>query len=303
MVASPVYALPPEQESTPETEIRYCAECHRNYRADWETGGHATAFTNEIFQSTWIDQRLDSTCLSCHTTNYNPNTGEYFAENVQCEACHGVTPDDHPENEFIVTASAETCADCHNSTFNEWRASSHAVLETGESVGCETCHDPHGQTLVAETVTALCNDCHLDIEAIDADGNTLANYTELYVHTSHEGAMLGEEEVGCVDCHMSDMSDDGIHQIADHSMNTPTTPCTECHEAVALASGETALISDVDHDETVEDGVAGEDGPEVILTESELQSPPDTTGSLLQGLILGIGLGITFWLVLRGRQG
>lgn len=294
----PVSAAPPLQGG--DHAGQSCAECHLDYAANWQMGVHAEAFTKDSFHTAWQnDHGAAGECLDCHTTLYQPSTGEYFAENVTCEACHGLNPADHPPAPIEIGEEAEMCGNCHVGTFDEWRISPHAVIESetgAASITCATCHNPHGQSIRFETADDLCLSCH---EAAP----------ESYVHLSHAGDEMAE--IACSDCHMfqnqglgAGLPPDEVegHRVPNHTMTVSTEPCVACHEQLsiygdfsmmdvdaALVTERDELLSRVDELETEIAGVLA-DPPQ----------PPVSVVQLTQGLIIGLGVGITLtWVLSR----
>ena len=115
-----VYALDKVCDDRPVTDPDYqtCAECHIDVVADWQDSIHATTYHSPAFQDAIADG-VDSSCLDCHTTCYSPVTGEIGAEGVTCEACHGTTPKNHPEEPVPVLNGVDVCAECHLTTYHE----------------------------------------------------------------------------------------------------------------------------------------------------------------------------------------
>lgn len=295
---SAVLAYQDEPEPPPaDGEVQTCGECHLDYHAAWATGVHAIAYDRASFQDAWVAEDNDPACLSCHTTDYQPALGEYI-ENIQCEACHGHTPENHPPETFIVDTSADTCGDCHLSTFDEWEHSLHAFTDDMGTVGCATCHNPHGQTLRFDTVNGLCINCHKNNEE-----NTHP-YAETYIHVTHNEVAFEGVEVTCASCHMFNNQMDELHQLANHTMETTTVPCVECHETVAEL-GLSELVGNVDvalaeERDALQIRVAD---LEATLAETETEETGGTNFvQLTQGLIVGLGLGLTFLFVTRRRN-
>lgn len=279
-----------------------CAECHLDYTAAWETGVHAIAYTRASFQEALAAEENPEACLDCHTTNYMPNTGAY-TENVVCEACHGLNPADHPPADFVVGTDEQTCGQCHTHTFEEWRRSPHAFTEDMGTVACATCHNPHGQTLRFESSDQLCLNCH------EAAPNT-------YVHLTHNEVSFEnvDVELTCASCHMhraqglgdGTMDDIEGHQIPDHTMTVETVPCTDCHEALSL-TGEFPILVDVDTVLAEERDALRHEVTELqeALSEAEAEAEENQGISfiqLTQGLIIGLGIGITLTWVLVRRE-
>ena len=296
-------AQPPGQGGPEDHTGQSCAECHVDVKSQWETGAHSIAFTRDTFQAAWTDFNNDTSCLDCHTTNYVPPDNTYLSENVVCEACHGLNPADHPPAQFVIDRAPSACRNCHTGTFAEWRRSAHAFTEEMGALGCATCHNPHGQTLRFDEVDQLCLNCH------ETAPNT-------YVHLTHNEVDFGDIKITCASCHMyrvqglGDGTNDDVvaHNIPDHTMQVKTAPCTACHETLS-ATGNFPILVDVDTQ-------LAEERDRLREQVTELESTIDTLGEtqqeaatpnyiqLTQGLIVGLGLGITLvWVFVRRDSG
>src|SRR5690606_24022575 len=64
----------PDGDPTPTPVPQACSECHLDVVSAWETGMHAQAYRDPIFQDAWQINGSDPACLACHTTGYNPRT-------------------------------------------------------------------------------------------------------------------------------------------------------------------------------------------------------------------------------------
>jgi hypothetical protein len=73
----------------------------------WAESPHAHAYDDPYFQEQWEGLGSPDECLACHTTNYIASTGEYSAEGVYCEACHGQTNPNHPPEIIPIQADTE----------------------------------------------------------------------------------------------------------------------------------------------------------------------------------------------------
>jgi hypothetical protein len=203
-------------QGTPTPSPEGCAACHLDVVTAWQSGLHAKAYSDPVFQQAWETQNKNVSCLACHTTGFVPRTGEYAQEGVTCEACHGQTPADHPPAPLTLDPGTETCAVCHATTYTEWQQSAHGQ----QQLGCTTCHNPHPQTLRFGSPNALCLNCHKD---------TRTDYVHL-VHTQQQ----------CTDCHWfhaskADLIAHGISGAlfpTGHSASVGTVACIDCHETI-----------------------------------------------------------------------
>lgn len=80
------------------------------------------------------NEEYRKSCLKCHTTGYDPNTGKYVEEGVTCEACHGAGEifsyfmdiGKAPEGQKIARIGTygtpyNVCGPCHHSRNHEMR--------------------------------------------------------------------------------------------------------------------------------------------------------------------------------------
>jgi len=95
-----------------------CSSCHEGQAQQWNTTGHATAFSS----LTAKNQDYNPECVVCHVTGFGylggfkrPDHSPEMA-NVQCEMCHGAGAEHaaHPAAGYgAITALA--CVNCHTS--------------------------------------------------------------------------------------------------------------------------------------------------------------------------------------------
>ena len=201
-----------DEEVLPEMgDGQTCQDCHLDIAELWGASPHAHAFDDEYFQTKWQGIGEPGECLTCHTTNYEPSTGEYEMEGIACEACHGAVTADHPPELVDIRADTEYCGTCHTTTLSEWHLTSHATA----GVGCMDCHDPHSQNALFEVKDDLCINCHQDS-------------MEKYLEDLHV-----TKGIGCVDCHAlvippETVPDDGIVPTG-HAFNITPGTCVACH--------------------------------------------------------------------------
>lgn len=301
-------AAPPKQDdgnndSDEAVEVQTtkdCQECHLDVAAHWEESPHAHAFDDVVFQERWAGMGEPGECLACHTTNYLASTGEYTAEGVDCEACHGKVTTDHPPEPIPIEADTQFCGECHTTTLGEWRLTGHATAD----VGCMDCHDPHSQGPLFEVPDDMCINCHEE---------SMEDYLEdLHV----------QEGIGCVDCHAlvippDPIPEDGIVPTG-HAFNITTSTCIACHTdtlhagfslpgyehgaKAANGNGEVEITPTLLVEPEVEEGLT----PEQQIQALEARLGSQNVTLLFQGAVVGIALGgTTAWFVahnIRARR-
>ena len=305
--ASPPVA-PTEQTDEPADEplpepVKDCQECHLDVTEHWSHSPHAHAFDDPVFQERWAGLGEQEECLVCHTTDFQQSTGEYAAEGVQCQACHGEATADHPPAPVPIKADTEYCGICHTTTLGEWRLTGHSTSD----IGCTDCHDPHNQQALFEDPDEMCLNCHED---------SMGDYLE---------DMHVQKGIGCVDCHAlvippDEIPDDGIVPTGHSFTITPGT-CVACHtdalhagfslpgyeNGAASATGDdtTFQVSDKTADEDAEPGGREELSPEQRLQTLEAALASQNMSLLFQGAVVGLVLGgSTAWIVAQNvRKG
>jgi predicted CXXCH cytochrome family protein len=186
-----------------------CKICHSSFQNAWEEGAHGQAATSTALWDAWRDQGEEGRCLTCHTTGYDPTTGLWVAEGIDCGACHATGVENHPAEPMPADRSSKFCGNCHTETYFEWQVSAHAKSE----MACLSCHDPHGTQLKAETTSHLCATCHRE-------------RASNFAHSEHSAQGLT-----CADCHLGELEGalgEG-HALRDHSFNVRLHTCNECH--------------------------------------------------------------------------
>jgi nitrate/TMAO reductase-like tetraheme cytochrome c subunit len=265
-----------------------------------------------------------SMCVSCHSDQLESLQHSLHVEailegNTQaavCTDCHGA----HDVRRVVEQRGlvAGVCGDCHTSTLTEFQVSAHSDIGP---LGCGTCHDPHSQQMrIGGEPSETCVNCHKDV-------------SDVWVHTTHlvpAGASetaANRTNVTCVDCHMyvphipeTATLNYGLIPTG-HTMLLDSQPCTACH---ANTSAQSLNITDAvttggilhmpgtgttgSEDDLIEVCVEGEEACEEetgtgsitvsddVPQEEEVLdhgAPSPDYIQLLQGLILGIGFGIT----------
>lgn len=286
---------PPEPEVISPSD---CQECHLDVKNHWQDSPHAHAFDDPYFQERWQGMGQPGECLVCHTTNYQPSTGEYDAEGISCVSCHGEVTTEHPPATVPIKADSEYCGTCHTTTLGEWHQTGHASSE----IGCMDCHDPHSQGALFEVADDLCINCHQES-------------MEKYLEDLHV-----QQGIGCVDCHAlvippDPLPEDGIVPTG-HTFNITPATCVACHTDALHAgfslpgfedgakagngNGEeveiltASLQGDTGGEQATEEGLSPEQ--QIQALEAALASQNVTL--LFQGGIVGLVLGAsTAWFV------
>jgi predicted CXXCH cytochrome family protein len=217
-------ALTPAAQANPASHLADspCVACHDEVQVSWANGPHGQALTDPIFEEAWAAQGKPGACLVCHTTGYDPATGESKAEGVTCEACHGDMNADHPKSPMPVNRSPDLCGRCHSDTrfgWQDWQGSTHYQ----RGMDCAVCHDPHSASLkkvmpkdgspeIADA-SQLCINCHAEV-SMD------------FPYSQHH-----QKGVSCVQCHVDHLEDQDreAHTVPDHSFQASVKTCNTCH--------------------------------------------------------------------------
>jgi hypothetical protein len=294
-----VYPTAAQDKEIIQPAAEDCGACHLNIKDRWRDSAHANAYKDPVFQDWWRGAGQPGECLLCHTTGYNPITGEFKAEGITCEACHGPVNPNHPPEVIPIRSDTEYCGACHTPTHSEWRLSGHAAA----GIGCVSCHDPHDQLPLFPVADDMCINCHQ---------GDMGDYLE----DSHI-----QKGIGCVDCHTlvippAEMPLDGLVPTG-HQFNITPATCVACHTD-ALHSGfslpgwergasvgrvVTPTVTIADRQTAVtQNGARLEQQIQVL--EAALASR--TMSTIFQGGVIGLVLGgATAWIVahnVRRRQ-
>ena len=299
-----VFASPPTRgEDSPAKVLTTedCQECHLDIEENWTHSPHAHAYDDPIFQEQWIGLGSPANCLACHTTNFISSSGEYEAEGVSCQSCHGTATTNHPPEVVYTKADPVSCGTCHTTTLSEWRKTGHAT----SNVGCMDCHDPHSQDLLFENPDDLCINCHQE---------SMGDYlNDLHV----------QKEIGCVDCHAlvippAEAPEDGIVPTGHEFSISPQT-CVACHtdtlhagftlpgyeNGTSEGSGFHAGDSSADEEDSgaqpqVDISTESDLNPSQRIQALETALASSRISNLFQGAIIGLVFGgSTAWIVGR----
>ncbi len=326
-----IYDIPVNPNVTPSGDNSYCAVCHsQEWRAVTLEDGHIL----NLYMTPDIIRRSvhgDSSalgplgCVDCHGEDVFPHNGptptnarSYALETIwKCTKCHtketsdlehglheeailrgnleaAVCTDCHGSHSISPNAAREelvagVCGTCHSSTVQEWRSSAHVDIGP---LGCATCHSPHSQRIRVEDTDILCLNCH-------------KVPSEIYAHTEHVNTTFS---VKCIDCHMFREADAQTTLVGlaptGHTMLMDTRPCNTCHEELEVTGRWSELTRQI------EEQITGE-RDELQLRVSELETQIQSARAaaeggisftqLIQGLVIGLGIGATLAVVFIPR--
>ncbi|MEA3336362.1 MAG: multiheme c-type cytochrome [Chloroflexota bacterium] len=253
-----------------------CALCHMAETRSWENSPHAGALSSieDVHELACGEagSTVDCQCMTCHTTNFDPDLHTYASGGVTCEACHGAYVDDHPENGVMqLQVDSAVCSNCHIETHKEWQETAHG----NANVQCIGCHQVHSQDLRLTDQT-LCQSCHRD--RLEDSG-----------HIAHARA-----SVQCTDCHASPdsvalMVDNPLFggKAPSHTFDVSAEACANCH-GETFQTGEMVSLS----------GTSGRTvpGSAVISSENEADCEEAEKTSrqtpIFAAVSLGLGIGI-----------
>jgi nitrate/TMAO reductase-like tetraheme cytochrome c subunit len=249
-----------------------CNQCHSDVAFDDTT---LTRYTNIAFESCADchedihENRLSSTCTTCHSTSGWHAFDESFPENtfphietgyaltgahnsLECQSCHSPQKNQFIQNSWQAgTASYtypeprnEQCLDCHVD-YHEG-----VFTESGSTVDCESCHkteqwypstfglSDHNTKasfqLAGAHIATPCFSCHYPSQKTHASSESWKNHQT-------EKPDFQFDDQSCISCHQSDNPHDdssAVSSLADisncescHSVNSWNSSITFNHEA------------------------------------------------------------------------
>jgi len=190
-----------------------------------------------------VQENSDKLCEQCHQDkfeimysdhDFSQNSDHISNRNGTCSGCHLSHNGQSNYMWFSQLDSPETrnafCIECHKTTDKKFQHTGHPVdgiisnissiklgIESGDSLNCISCHDPHNWSHTVDKLTA-----------INEEGTPLNSFLKL--PDDHDGAL-------CVECHndqkqitFSDHSviRDGFKQLPT-LLKTTDGQCTICH--------------------------------------------------------------------------
>lgn len=262
----------------PET----CGQCHDDRHTRWHSGPHAYAYSDPIFQESWESQNKPKYCLACHTTGFDPNTGEFAFEGVTCEQCHEPYSENHPPERVPVDRTGAICGTCHTVSYDEWERSVHHQV----GADCLACHEvctlethEAGEGVAGEHPVQgiVCANCHHMV-------------ADEFMHTTHADA-----GVDCLTCHMQigedDIGPEGKIRTA-HDFAVKPSACVDCHaDAIHGGNQIIALRDEVDDLHNLLPTGIVEEAEGLRAEVEDLKNV--ATGRLWQGGFIGALVGLT----------
>lgn len=260
-----------QEADPPPTEDNSCQSCHADTHADWMESMHGRATDNRAFLLEWKKDGNPQECLACHTTGFDPLTGEWAADGITCDSCHSPAPTDHPQEIMPTKSTAEDCGTCHVDTELQWRVSGHGQHD----LSCVNCHNAHTTGIRASDPQELCRTCH----------NQESHFYEMTAHA--------DQGLLCTDCHLrvTDASVGEGHGQRIHTFGVDLRSCTQCHgqemhypvQDAMTAPQEVALIAE----ETPEEAT-----PTVEAPALNDDPQPANGANYILAVTIGLALGI-----------
>jgi predicted CXXCH cytochrome family protein len=298
--AGATFLIADAQDGTPPpaNNVTYenCMGCHKDVQDTWQNGPHGHAMSDPVFAQAWNAQGKPGACLVCHSTEYDPATGQSQSEGVNCASCHSPIPANHPVDNMPVDTSPDLCGKCHSDprfSTDNWKLSTHYQ----RGMECVVCHDAHtaGMKTVAGTASitsgdasALCENCHKV---------AMQNFP-----TSKHA----EAGVTCVNCHLGfnvgnqEPVDFGTaHKAPDHSFLPSLDTCNKCHANQMHAPGQAVAAAAIKAEE-----LGGTPTPEpspvvsAVPPTTNEPSPISPFGFAAMASVVGVAIGMVLapWL-------
>ena len=195
----------------------------------------------------------DDDCVECHT-KITPNIVEdwklsaHFGEDITCEDCHGDGHENESDVSKVLTVTAQTCADCHDTQFAQFSKGKHALGWASYRAMPTT----HALPLSLTEGMKGCGGCHKiglktdeEIASLKAQGSVFGHASCDACHTRHTFSVKeAREPQACQTCHMGfdhpqwemwSSSKHGVRyllkQMGVLPESTPAPSCQTCHMA------------------------------------------------------------------------
>ena len=163
---------------------------------------------------TWDKQAFALRCAGCHATAVDPRTHEFSTSSLDCYTCHGVAPENHPNDTSLVWFSKKhsrdpkqvvsICGQCH--------------LRAGKSKSNGL---PYPNNFVAGD--NLMEDFQVDFA--EADDSSL-NPGDRHILRDARDVYQNGSDVTCISCHKVHDNSSSRHRLV---LSGPI--CLDCHNA------------------------------------------------------------------------
>jgi len=194
-------------------DVAYILGAHPPYRGVKEDGyGKFDLLSRD--NKTWDSARFATRCAGCHTTAVDPWAHTFSTSSLDCYTCHGVVPQNHPNDISLVWFSTKhgrdpkqiiaICGQCH--------------LRGGKSKSSGL---PYPNNFVAGD--DLFHDFQVDFAKAD-DGSL--NPGDRHIYRNARNVVRNGASVTCLSCHE-------IHEnsTAKHRLVLTSPLCLDCHSA------------------------------------------------------------------------
>ncbi len=194
-------------------DVAYILGAHPPYRGLKEDG-YGTFDLLSRDNKTWDTARFATRCAGCHTTAVDPQAHTFSTSSLDCYTCHGVVPQNHPNDVSLVWFSSKhrrdpkqliaICGQCH--------------LRGGKSKSSGL---PYPNNFVAGD--DLFHDFQVDFAKAD-DGSL--NPGDRHIYRNARDVVSNGGSVTCLSCHK-------IHDnsTAKHRLILTGPLCLDCHYA------------------------------------------------------------------------
>jgi len=246
-------------------DFEECGDCHGDIYAVWSSSPHGSAscdichtaspggFDAHIsapFTSSPDVSLSAEVCGDCHSGVYD-EWNEFGEADFDMEsiASHSEPTDVAEPYVLDREASCTACKSTDGGILNIADAEPYALDEEGVhelevvsewAISCAACHDPHDTGPRIDDSILLCGNCH-NTEGVVMDGNTPVVRHAQWELVSTSGYVDGTHptSIGCVDCHMVQISTDEVVETGhtfDFDAELLSNPdsgnnCSLCHQS------------------------------------------------------------------------
>jgi len=204
----------PRDDSDPvPTDAAFVLGAHAPHRG-LKPDGYGKFDLLSVDGKTWDKHAFALRCAGCHTTAVDPQTHTFSTSSLDCYTCHGVAPENHPNDTSLIWFSKKhskdpkqivfICAQCH---LREGKAKSNGLPYPNNFVA--------GDDLFAD----------FQVDFAQADDSKM-NPPDRHIVRNARDVVLNGGDVTCISCHK-------IHDntSAKHRLVLTGPICLDCHNA------------------------------------------------------------------------